>query len=97
MHLVGFTIEIYYNARSCERQIKRNYVCYVQRIGVGVHTRHNGEGDGKATRAYGALDEQLNTFSALELERARGEPCLLCCLGVNLVAYIEGGTQAEGV
>ena len=84
MHLVGFTVEVYYDARPYERQIKRSYVCYVQRTGVDVHTRQNGEGDGKATRAYGALDEQQNTFSALELEKARGEACLLCCLGVKL-------------
>ena len=84
MHLVDFSIEIYYDARSYESQIKRNYVCCMQRTGVGVHTRHNGEGDGKSTRACGALNAQVNTFSALELERARGELCLLCCLGVKL-------------
>jgi hypothetical protein len=54
------------------------------RSGVGVHTRHNDEGDGKARRAHGVLDVQLNTFSALELEIARGKFCLLCCMGVKL-------------
>jgi hypothetical protein len=51
--------------------------------GVGVHTRRNDEGDGIATRAYGVLDVQLNKFSALELERARGVPYQLCCMGVK--------------
>jgi len=63
---------------------KRTYVSYVIRREVGVHTRHNDEGDRKATRAYGVLDVQLNIFSALELERARGEPCLLWRMGVKL-------------
>jgi len=39
VHLVGFTIEIYYDARPCERQNNSNFIFYLINTNSVTNTR----------------------------------------------------------